>query len=62
MKKKKTVTIIIDNVDLHLLKKQRMWLHTLESKSPEVEGLINLTDAMVDYACDVLDNNAGLLL
>jgi hypothetical protein len=42
-------TIVVKNVDIVLLKKQRDYLLTL-SKHDDTEGLINMIDDMLDYA------------
>ena len=68
MSKRKTVTIIVENVDLRLLKDQRVWLQRLKVSNPiihmipELQGLIALTDAMADYAADTLKDKRGLML
>ena len=68
MSKERTVTITIENVDLDLLKDQRIWLQrmmpvsAIVSATPEVQGLIALTDAIADYAADTLKDNRGLML
>lgn len=53
-------TVIIDNIDLSLLKEQKTALYSIRQEvlSPEqfeaVEGILCLIDAIQDYAVDVL--------